>query len=230
MQTCLDVPELRDRDEVFADRAHGGRVLAELLRPLAIRDPLLLAIPAGGVPVAIAMARALAWPLDVAVVNKITLPWNTESGYGAVAFDGSVLLDDALAQECSLSPAQIADGIAATRRKVERRVKRLRAGLGPLALACKNVVLVDDGLASGVTMRAAVAACRGAGAAGIFVAVPTGHADVAPRLSAAVDLLVCANIRGHLPFAVADAYERWTDVPEVQAELELERLGLLSGA
>ena len=124
--------------DVFADRAHAGRVLADLMRPLAIRDPLLLAIPAGGVPVAAAMARALGWPLDVAVVSKITLPWNTESGYGAVAFDGSVLLNDALAQECALSPEQIADGIAATRRKVERRVKRLRAGLGPLVLADKQ--------------------------------------------------------------------------------------------
>jgi len=227
MAQRLNVPELTDRVEVFADRAHGGRVLAELIRPVAIQEPLLLAIPAGGVPVAAAMAHALGWPLDVAVVSKVTLPWNTESGYGAVAFDGSVLLNDALAQECSLSPVQIAEGIAATRRKVERRVKRLRAGLSPLALAGKHVVLVDDGLATGFTMRAAIAACRSAGAGGVAVAVPTGHERAVEWLSDAVDLLACANIRSAVPFAVADAYERWTDVPEAQAELELERLGLL---
>src|SRR3954468_467653 len=96
MAQRLNIPELKDRVEVFADRAHAGRVLAELIRPVAIREPLLLAIPAGGVPVAAAMAHALGWPLDVAVVNKITLPWNTQSGYGAVAFDGSLLLNDAL--------------------------------------------------------------------------------------------------------------------------------------
>ena len=213
---------------MFADRAHAGRVLADLIRPLAIRDPLLLAIPAGGVPVAAAMARALGWPLEVAVVSKITLPWNTESGYGAVAFDGSVLLNDALARECALSRAQIDVGITATRRKVERRVKRLRAGLGPLALADRSAVLVDDGLATGFTMRAAVAACRAGGAARVFVAVPTGHVRAVEWISDAVDVLACANVRGGTPYAVADAYERWTDVPEAQAELELESLGVLS--
>ena len=228
MAERLDILELRDRIDVFADRAHAGRVLGDLMRPLPVPDPLLLAIPAGGVPVAAAMARALAWPLDVAVVSKITLPWNTESGYGAVAFDGSVLLNDALVQECRLSPAQVEDGIAATRRKVERRMRRLRAGLAPLALADRQVVLVDDGLASGFTMRAAVAACRSAGAGLVLVAVPTGHARAVEHLSETVDVLACANVRGDTPFAVADAYERWTDVPEVQAELELESLGVLS--
>ena len=224
----VESPELRDRIDVFADRAHAGRALASLMRPLPIEDPLLLAIPAGGVPVATAMARELNWPLDLAVVSKITLPWNTESGYGAVAFDGSVLINDALVQECALSPAQVEDGIAATRRKVERRVQRLRAGRDRLELAGKTVVLVDDGLASGFTMRAAVAACRNAGAGRVIVAVPTGHARAVADLSEAADLVVCANIRGGSPFAVADAYERWSDVPEALAELELERLGASS--
>lgn len=216
---------LRDRTDVFADRTAAGRALAELLRASFVEPPRLLAIPAGGVPVAVAVARELGWPLDVAPVSKITLPWNTESGYGAVAFDGSVLLNGALVRECGLTAAQVEHGIAATRAKVARRVARLRGDRGPLELADASVVLVDDGLASGFTMRAAVEACRRAGAAQVAVAVPTGHARAVERLLEDVDLLVCANVRGGPSFAVADAYERWSDVPEAEAELALERVG-----
>jgi predicted phosphoribosyltransferase len=222
----LDNPELRERVDVFVDRAHAGRELAGLVQTLALDAVLLLAIPAGGVPVAAAMARELGWPLDVAVVSKITLPWNTEAGYGAVAFDGSVLLNDPFVRECELSPAQVAEGVAATRRKVERRVMRLRAGRGSLELDGRTAVLVDDGLASGFTMLAAVAACRSARASKVVVAVPTGHAHAVNIVGEVADLVVCANVRGGAPFAVADAYHRWCDVPEAQAELELERFGV----
>jgi predicted phosphoribosyltransferase len=214
---------LRERTDVFADRADAGRQLAELVRQAVSPKARVLAIPAGGVPVAAALARSLGWPLDVAVVSKITLPWNTEAGYGAVAFDGSLLLNEELVRHCGLTERQVEQGVAATRFKVERRVERLRKGRGALRLTGETVVLVDDGLASGFTMRAAVAACRGAGALRVVVAVPTGHARAVERLQGEVDDLVCANVRSGPSFAVADAYERWSDVPEVEAELLLER-------
>lgn len=220
----LSCERLYGRVEVFADRAAAGRELAELLATAApMPDVALLAVPAGGVPIAVELARRFDWSLDVAVVSKITLPWNREAGYGAVAFDGSVLLNDGLICECSLSEAQVADGIAATRRKVARRVQRLRVGRGPLELGGRTALLVDDGLASGFTLRAAVAACRRVGAERVAVAVPTGHEAALARLRREVDLVACANVRGGVPFAVADAFERWADVPEAQAELMLER-------
>lgn len=210
--------ELDERAPVFADRAAAGRKLAKMLRQLDLRDPVVLAIPAGGVPVAVEIARATGWPLDVAVASKVTLPWDTEAGYGAVAFDGTVELNHELIAQVGLDRNTIADGIAKTRTKVERRMRRLRGGNGAPDVAERDAILVDDGVASGVTMEVCIAALRKRGAARVIVAVPTGHAEAVERLGAIADEVVCANLRSRVPFAVADAYERWQDVPEVVAD------------
>jgi predicted phosphoribosyltransferase len=214
--------ELSEREDVFRDRAHAGEVLAsmvsELLAARELADPVVLAVPAGGVPVAVEIAKRCALPLDVAVVSKITLPWNTEAGYGAIAFDGSVHLNQALIDAVSLTDAQIAEGIAKTKTRVERRMKRLRGRGGVPDVAGRAAFIVDDGLASGFTMRAAVSAVRGAGASEVIVAVPTGHVDAVKKMDALADEVLCANVRSNTPFAVANAYERWHDVPEVLAD------------
>lgn len=210
----VDNPSLRDRTGVFADRADAGRVLSRMLAEQCDSNAVVLGIPAGGVPVAATLARELALPLEVAVVSKITLPWNTEAGYGAVAFDGSVLLNQALLDRLELGADVVADGIDRTRRKVLGRVRRLR-GERPLPVSGETpAVLVDDGLASGFTMLCAVAALRNAGVRQITVAVPTGHGDAARRVAAEVEAVYCANLRGGFSFAVADAYRVWTDVTD----------------
>jgi len=214
--------DLSDREDVFRDRAHAGEVLAEMIgEHLATHEaerPVVLAVPAGGVPVAVEIARRCQLPLDVAVVSKITLPWNTEAGYGAIAFDLSVHLNEALIQEVSLTEAQMREGEEKTRAKVERRMKRLRGRGGVPDVAGRTAILVDDGLASGFTMQAAVTAVRGAGASEVIVAVPTGHVDAVQRMSALADEVVCPNVRRETPFAVANAYQRWHDVLEVVAD------------
>jgi len=212
-----DKRELRERAPVFTDRRDGGVALAALLRTLSLEDPVILAIPAGGVPVAVAIVRETGWPIDVAVVSKITLPWNSEAGYGAVAFDGSVWLDHDRLPLFGLDEQTIQAGIARTRTKVERRSRRLR-GDGPLEVAGRTAVLVDDGLASGATMGCAIEAVRKLAPARIIAAVPTAHSDAAQRIGALADEVACPNLRARLPFAVADAYERWQDVPEVMAD------------
>lgn len=193
-------------------------MLAALLRERDLADPVVLAIPAGGVPIAAEIARRLELPLDVAVVSKITLPWNSEAGYGAIAFDGSVHLNERLIAQLPLTPEQIRDGEERTRARVERRMRRLRGGGGVPDVAGRTVILVDDGLASGFTMKAAISAVRGAGAASVIVAVPTGHLDAVARMEALSEVVVCPNVRRGTPYAVADAYERWHDVPEVVAD------------
>lgn len=208
-----DVEELRERKPVFADRQEGGEVLAELLAG-RVDDALLLGIPAGGVPVALPIAEQLGLDFDLAAVSKITLPWNTESGYGAVAFDGTVLLNDAMLSRLDLTDEQIDDGIEKTRRKVARRSDELREGRGPLDLEGRRVVLVDDGLASGFTMKTAVAAAKNSGASEIVAAVPTGHHNAVERLAQDAEYVACANVRSDLRFAVAAAYRSWHDVSE----------------
>ena len=220
-----EIAELRDRRDVFRDRDEAGARLASPVRELGLGDAVICAIPAGGVPVAIALARELGLPLDVAAVSKITLPWNTEAGYGAVGFDGTVRVNDALVKQVGLLPSQVEEGKAATRRKVERRARRFRADAGAAPdVRGRTAVLVDDGLASGFTMRVAVEAVRNAGASVVVIAAPTGHLRAVEQLGEEVDEIVCANIRGGDSFAVADAYERWTDVPEIVALEALERL------
>ncbi len=210
----FDLPEMRNRGQVFRDRTHAGDVLARMLGALRGTDALILAIPAGGMPVASEVAKQLGLPLDLAVVSKITLPWSTESGYGAVAFDGSVQLNRELIAVLGLRPEAVQDGIARTKEKVERRLRQLRGDPHLPDLRHRAIILIDDGLASGFTLLTAVEAIRRLAADKIIVAIPTGHANAAARIAAEVDSLYCPNIREGMSFAVADAYEQWTDVDE----------------
>jgi putative phosphoribosyl transferase len=210
----VDLPELRDRIAVFRERDHAGEVLARMLEQYAKGDSVVMAIPAGGVPVAKVIAERLGLSLDITVVSKITLPWNTEAGYGAVAFDGTVRLNEDLVQRTGLTDEEIKQGIEKTTSKVGRRVRNFRGDRIFPDLSARQVILVDDGLASGFTMRVAVEALRKLGASNIVVAVPTGHDYSVKKMAGEVEALYCANIRSGWSFAVADAYEMWTDVDE----------------
>ena len=210
----FDLPALRDRVHVFRNRNHAGNILGEMLERYRQEDGIVLGIPAGGVPVAAAISRRLGLPFDVAVVSKITLPWNTEVGYGAVAFDGTVRLNEDLLSHVGLTEGQIQKGIEVTSSKVAGRVKRLRSEQPFPTLSKRPVILVDDGLASGFTMRVAVEALRNVDADHLIVAVPTGHSGTVEGIASDVEALYCPNIRGGWRFAVADAYERWSDVDE----------------
>lgn len=210
----FDLPEMRNRGRVFRDRTQAGAVLAGMLGEFRGSDTLILAIPAGGVPVAAEIAKQLGLTLDLAVVSKITLPWNTESGYGAVAFDGTVRLNQKLIAALGLAETAVQEGVAQTKEKVARRVKLLCRDRRLLGLTGRSVILVDDGLASSFTMHTAIDALHRQAADKIIVAVPTGHAEAVARIAASVDSLYCPNIRQGMSFAVADAYEQWTDVSE----------------
>lgn len=206
--------QLFDRANIFYDRKHAGKFLGDMLHFFRNSDALVLGIPAGGVPVAIQIAGELSLQLDVAAVNKITLPWTAEAGYGAVAFDGTVRLNEELVEQVGLSRSTVEEGIQRTREKVENRNRLFRGDRPMPRLSNRTVILVDDGLASGFTMRVAVAALRKAGASEVVVAVPTGPIRSVERISQQVDRLYCANIRTGVRFAVAEAYENWYDVSE----------------
>ena len=209
----------------FRDRTHAGRELAKMLAEFRGTAALVLAIPAGGVPVAAAIATELGLPLDVAPVSKVLYPWTTESGYGAVAFDGSVWLDESRMSGHGVSGAQVERAVAEARAKVERRLARLRGGRPPLALEGRTVIAVDDGIAGGSTMRAAITALRRAGAAAVLLAVPTAHKSALATLSTLADAAYCADVRGGASFAVADAYAQWRDLGDDEIEALLQNRG-----
>jgi predicted phosphoribosyltransferase len=220
----VDLPNLRDQVGVFRNRDHAGEILAGMLEVYSDSAAIVMAVPAGGVPVAKVLAEQLGLPMDIAVVSKITLPWNTEVGYGAVAFDGSVRLNNDLVARLGLTDEEIQQGISKTSAKVAHRVKNLRSEQALPDLSTSQIILVDDGLASGFTMHVAVEALQKAGTNNITVAVPTGHQRAVEIIAGEVDTLYCANIRGGYHYAVAEAYERWSDVDEE------ELVSLLGGA
>lgn len=203
----------------FRDRSAAGRSVAAMLGKYR-DDAIVLAIPAGGVPVALQVAKALSLPLQVIPVSKVLFPWTTEGGFGAVAFDASVWIDDAAVENFGLKPEQIDKAVADARAKVERRRARFcRSEVDP---GDKTVILVDDGIAAGSTMRTAIAALRKHGAKKIVVAVPTAHDRSLDALRTLADEIVCADIRGGTHFAVADAYEEWRDLTDEEIEAMLK--------
>lgn len=210
----VELQTLRDQVRVFTDRVDAGKQLVPLLAALAGTDAVLLAVPAGGVPVAVELAAALKLPLDVAVVSKVTLPWNTEVGCGAVAFDGTVRIDQEFVEEVGLTGEALLGAIERTREKVQRRMETLRQGRPPPDVRGRTAVLVDDGVASGFTLKLAVEAVRRSGAERVEVAVPTGPLHALEELLGVANRVYCANVRTSRLFAVADAYRRWRDESE----------------
>ena len=213
-ENVIDLPEMREKIQVFADRKHAGEILGNMLLSFRESKAILLAIPAGGLPIAVVIQKKIGIELDLAVVSKITLPWNTEAGYGAVAFDGTIRLNEAMLAHIRLDEHQIQAGQMNALEKVNRRVKSLRGDRPFPQLTGRAVLLVDDGLASGFTMRVAAEAVSKAGAASITVAVPTGHLSAIHRVVEQVNAVYCPNIRSGMRFAVADAYQYWSDVSE----------------
>jgi putative phosphoribosyl transferase len=213
----------RDREFVFKDRLHAGALLADKLRPLlAGRDVQLLVVPAGGVAVGYAVAQKLNMPFDIAIVRKIQIPWNTEAGFGAIAWDGRVLLNELLVAQLGLSTEAVEQCISQTREMVRQRMQKFRGNRPFPDLNGKTVILVDDGLASGFTMLAAAKSIRNQHPEKIVIAVPTASVGSIELLASSVDELVCPNIRGGPIFAVADAYDNWYDLSDDEV-LELLR-------
>jgi putative phosphoribosyl transferase len=222
MGEIIDDPRLRDKNRVFTGRHDAGRKLGAFIKTLpGIRDPLVLAIPAGGVPVGKEVAVALGAPLSLAIVRKIRIPGSTEAGFGAVTWDGQVLINERLRASLGLSQPEVDLAIAETRNNVSERITRFTGGKGVPSPEGKTAILVDDGLASGFTMLAAVQSLRTHNPAIIIVAVPTASASSAELVARSADKLVCLNIRTTWRFAVADAYEQWYDLDDQEVLEEL---------
>lgn len=224
MGEIIENIRLRDRTFVFFDRHDAGRQLGEFVRELGIPDPVVLAIPAGGVPVGTMVAKALGAPFGLAIVRKIRIPGSTEAGFGAVSWDGQVLINEWLRAGLGLGAAEVDAAVTATRNNVHERVLRFGSILPIPVLTGKTVILVDDGLASGFTMLAALHSVRAKNPARIVIAVPTGSASSAELVVREADQLVCLNIRTGPRFAVAEAYEQWYDLDEGEVLDEIKRM------
>jgi predicted phosphoribosyltransferase len=182
----------------FVDRADAGQVLATQLSAYSDRkDVVVLALPRGGVPVAFEVARQLHAPLDVFVVRKLGAPGQEELAMGAIASGDVVVLNDDVIRALKIPHEAIAAAVEYERQELARRESIYRGSRPPLDVEHKTVILIDDGLATGSTMRAAVAALRNKNPARIVVAVPIGAASTCAELQSLADDCICAIAPEH---------------------------------
>jgi predicted phosphoribosyltransferase len=207
----------------FRDRQDAGQKIAEKLKQYRGGNSLVLAIPHGGVPVAVEVAKGLEAGLDVIVVRKIPIPSNTEAGYGAVADDGTILLNEPLVNQLGLTSQQIQHHAKRIKDEIDTRITLYRKNKSLPSLEEKTVFIIDDGLASGFTMLAAVNSVRRRKAGKVIVAVPVASSSAYHLVREKADELISLIIAESPYFAVASFYHHWYDLSEKEAIDYLEQ-------
>jgi predicted phosphoribosyltransferase len=204
----------------FGDRVDAGRQLAQAVAGLELPPgAIVLGLPRGGVPVAAEIARTLGLPLDVLCVRKIGVPYQPELAMGAVASGGAVVRNEDVLAQLPDAETDFEAVLALERIELERRERIYRGPADPPSIAGRTAVLVDDGLATGATMEAAVRALRSIGAARIVVAVPVGAPEACNRIAAAADQVICLIQPRH--FA---SVGQWYDTFDQTADEEVTSL------
>ncbi len=211
----------------FNDREAAGR---ELARHYGGRreDLLILGIPRGGPAVGLTMAQALDAELDVIVTRKLPVPWSPELGFGAIAPDGSLSLNPEVLDVIGLRDDDIQAIASEVLEEVKRREHVYRGDRTFPIVAGRNVVVVDDGLATGYTMIAAINMLRNLKPAWLGIAVPVGPADTVEHIRPMADYLLCFFIAGGAPFAVASYYDDFHDMRDAEVIQYLERARTVS--
>lgn len=215
----------------YNSRIDAGRLLAEFIKHENERvynfifdnidNYFCFAIPNGGVPVTEGFCAHYNLNYDILIVRKIKIPYNTEAGFGAVTTDGTVLINESLIHHLNLSEKEIQDSINLTKKEISDRLKlyNKESNLEEFYLEKiqkKNIFILDDGLASGFTMLAAINMLKKYQPLKIFIAVPTAPLGTVKKINPHVDEIFCPNIRNLMWFAVADAYKNWYDIPETE--------------
>ncbi|WP_455369165.1 phosphoribosyltransferase [[Eubacterium] cellulosolvens] len=214
-------PYLRSKTHLFKDRCEAGKMLTKILtKP---NNPIIMAIPSGGVPVGYCLSREFRASLDIIVVRKVPIPGNPEAGFGAIAPDGSLILNKPLVKQLGLKQDEIMEIAKLRLKEIRLRIVKFRGDREVEKVSKKDAILVDDGIASGYTILAAIKSLRKLHPKKIIVAVPTGHDQAINLVSKEADEVYCLNIRSGLTFAVADAYKAWYDVDDEEVRDYLKK-------
>ena len=209
---------------IFRDRHAAGRRLAAALMPLAIESPVVIGLPRGGVPVAFEVARALGAPLDVLAVRKLGAPGHPEFAVGALAEEGIGVLAPEVAAQVGMTRADLDRIMDRESAELERRTHAYRGDRAPAPVAGRTAIVVDDGLATGLTVLAAVRAVRERGAEHTIVAVPVGSPEAVALLRKEADRVVCLNVPEEL-YSVGSWYSDFAQVTDHQVVTLLAAAG-----
>ncbi len=204
-------------DPIFENRFDAGRQLAEKLSQYKNESVIVLAIPNGGLPIGLQVALALGAELDVVVARKLPIPLRPEGGFGAVADDGTTILNHELVRSLGLTPTQITYQTAQVRNDIRRRSLAYRNNRPLSVVTGKTAIIVDDGLASGYTMMAAIESVRRRRPARIIAAVPVASEMAIRTVSKAADRVITAHTALVPKFYVSYFYRFWNDMPEEEA-------------
>jgi len=200
--------------QVFENRYDAGRKLAEKLMDYKGKPVVVLAIPNGGVPIALGVALALEADLNLIISRKIPLPLRPEGGFGAVTDDGTMILNDELVRKVGLTQDQITFQVASVRKSIRERSLFYHRDLPPASVTGKTVIIVDDGLASGYTMRAAVESVKKRRPGEIIVAVPIASQQAFHELEKHASKVVAYVVSSAPRFYLADFYSYWNEPGE----------------
>lgn len=212
---------------MFRDRKDAGIRLAGALDVYRQEDPSILAIPRGGVEVGFHVAVGLDAPLAILVVRKLPLPGNPEAGFGAIAEDGSTFIIEYLAR--AIGPKGVDEIIRRQKQEIERRIEVLRDGRPLPSLENRTVIVLDDGIAMGSTIRAGIAMCRNQGARKIIAAAPVAGPETAGQLTTIADEVVVLE-EPRFFRAVAQVYENWHDVSDEEVLRIMQEYRRIRGA
>jgi putative phosphoribosyl transferase len=204
-------------EPVFENRFDAGRKLAEKMSEFAGRNAVVLGIPNGGVAVAMGVALAIGADFDLVISRKLPLPLSPESGFGSITDDGTIILDEAMIKYARLTKQQIDLQVNKVRANVKQRSLLYHKDRQPLSLLHRTVVIVDDGFASGYTMKAAIASIRKRKPASIIAAVPVGPEKVVAEIKLVADRVVTCVTGSNAQFYVSDYYRTWYDVTDNEA-------------
>ena len=227
MAEILEESNFRNRIHIFDDRFHAGELLAGKLKEYrGKKDTYVLAIPAGGVPVAFAVSKKLKIPLDLVITRKLHVPWNREVGFGAISWDGTMFLNEPLIASLGLNREDIDRCVVEEKEVIRRRLKKFRGDKPFPDLKDKTAIIVDDGLASGFSMLTTLKTIEPMDANELIVAVPTAPISAISLIKSYADKVVCLNIRSGPVFAVAEAYKVWYDLKDEDVMDVLKLTGL----
>lgn len=199
---------------IFENRQDAGKKLAQKLREYKDLSVVVLAIPNGGVPVAFEVASAINADLDLIICRKIPIPLTPEAGFGAIADDGTMILNEELVRRLSLTQQQIDFEAGRVKAEIKRRSLLYRGERPLVKLSGRTVILIDDGLASGFTMLAAVESVRHRRPREVVVAVPCASASAMQKVRRAADKVIALSVGTSPRFAVADFYRHWYDLSD----------------